>query len=72
MRGKVSDLREEYANTGITPAHAGKSASGSLRSSSSTGSPPHMRGKVPILILQELAMRITPAHAGKSQLKVQF
>ena len=65
MRGKASCTKYSIADSGITPAYAGKSTLHFYRSEITKGSPPPMRGKVRTVQLVHKLPRITPAYAGK-------
>ena len=66
MRGKGGQRPAGRTGCGITPAYAGKRASGQKRFPSRLGSPPRMRGKAVCGIHVVQVDGITPAYAGKS------
>ena len=66
MRGKDGCKGIKAAETGITPAYAGKSQRGDITGMSFMGSPPPMRGKVSGISSTSFGSGITPAYAGKS------
>ena len=67
MRGKANQMLYHVCTSGITPAHAGKSAGRELYLPCGLGSPPPMRGKACTSIGFSSTTRITPAHAGKRE-----
>ena len=69
MRGKEVDHERGTADSGITPAYAGKSNMMSKTPEDYRGSPPRMRGKVHSLGWRLRPHGITPAYAGKSPYK---
>ena len=67
MRGKARQQEHLAAQSGITPACAGKSREYRVSDERSLGSPPRMRGKEASRKLRGTLKGITPAYAGKSQ-----
>ena len=65
MRGKRVGAARVGCGVGITPAHAGKRLTLSVRSSIDLGSPPHVRGKALDTVIEHAFDGITPACAGK-------
>ena len=66
MREKARQQEHLAAQSGITPACAGKSREYRVSDERSLGSPPRMRGKAHALKKRPLPVGITPAYAGKS------
>ena len=67
MREKARQQEHLAAQSGITPACAGKSREYRVSDERSLGSPPRMRGKVKYEDLMYEPKGITPAYAGKSE-----
>ena len=66
VRGKARQQEHLAAQSGITPACAGKSREYRVSDERSLGSPPRMRGKVNVTVVVLRGNGITPAYAGKS------
>ena len=70
MRGKLEFENRLPFESGITPAHAGKTAQAfreaEERAEEARGSPPRMRGKLYMRVVCVGNRGITPAHAGKT------
>ena len=68
VRGKRLLGEPFKAETGITPADAGKTGSNTKATKEAQGSPPRMRGKLRCCCHCASPPRITPADAGKTHL----
>ena len=66
MRGKPVVKNASSRDSGITPAHAGKTFRAGGKAQCPAGSPPRMRGKLRGGGCAFMMVGITPAHAGKT------
>ena len=66
MRGKLHNLPRATGDSGLIPAHAGKTARGGEEQNAHGGSSPRMRGKHRLGYRSVLYRRLIPAHAGKT------